>query len=86
MDVKSIITFILHFLFRSEFGIYVDSALVSASFVGLAGLVGVILGVIFVHRGFNRKNILLFSAIGTALAFICLGIRGLIQADPNGKC
>ena len=61
-----------------------DPALVSASFVGLAGLFGVIIGVIFVHRGFNRKKILLFSAIGTAMAFIGLGIKQLIQSDPNG--
>ena len=62
-----------------------DPALVSASFVGLAGLVGVLIGFVFVYKGFNRKHILLFSAIGTALAFIGLGIRGVIQSDPNGK-
>ena len=59
--------------------------MVSASFVGLSGLVGVLIGFVFVYKGFNRKHILLFSAIGTALAFIGLGIRGVIQSDPNGK-
>ena len=73
-------------LFRSELGLFlVDPALVSASFVGLSGLVGVLIGFVFVYKGFNRKHILLFSAIGTALAFIGLGIRGVIQSDPNGK-
>jgi len=68
----------------SELGLFlVDPALVSASFVGLAGLVGVLIGFVFVYKGFNRKHILLFSAIGTALAFIGLGIRGVIQSDPN---
>ena len=72
--------------FRSELGLFlVDPALVSASFVGLAGLVGVLIGFVFVYKGFNRKHILLFSAIGTALAFIGLGIRGVIQSDPSGK-
>ena len=61
-----------------------DPALVSASFVGLSGLVGVLIGFVFVYKGFNRKHILLFSAIGTALAFFGLGIRGVIQSDPNG--
>ena len=51
-----------------------DSALINATFVGLAGLVGVIIGTILVYWNFERQYILLFSNIGTAMAFLGLGI------------
>ena len=47
--------------------------MVSACLVALAGLFGVVVGVILVHMNFNRRKILLCSAIGTAIAFASLG-------------
>lgn len=63
-----------------------DPALVSAAFVGLAGLSGVIIGVFFVHWRFNRKLILYVSAFGTAVAFTALGLYFRFQpSESNGK-
>ena len=50
-----------------------DPALVNSTFVGMAGLIGVILGIIFVHNGFQRRSLLLNSAMGTSVAFLTLG-------------
>ena len=61
-----------------------DPALVSSTFVGLAGLFGVIVGVILVQRSVNRKFILLFSACGTALAFAGLGLHRIFNYNSNG--
>ena len=47
--------------------------MVSACLVALAGLFGVVVGVILVHMNFNRRKILLCSALGTAIAFASLG-------------
>ena len=63
----------------SSFLANLDPALVSSTFVGLAGLFGVIIGVILVQRGFNRKWILLFSAFGTAMAFTGLGLHRIFN-------
>lgn len=51
-----------------------DPVLGTAVLVAMAGLVGVITGVILVKWGINRKRLLLFSGIGTAIAFLILGI------------
>ena len=64
---------------------HLDPALVSSTFVGLAGLFGVVIGVILVQRGFNRKWILLFSALGTALAFAGLGLHRIFNYNANGN-
>lgn len=55
-----------------------DMALVSAVAIAVAGLVGVLIGVVLVHRSFNRKRILLLSAVGTAVAFDALSIYFLM--------
>ena len=57
-----------------EFLRSLDPALVSACLVALAGLIGVILGIILVHMNFNRKRLLLGSAFGTVVSFAGLGI------------
>lgn len=62
----------------------IDPALVSAAFVGLAGLLGVIIGVVLVQKRFNRTYILYFSAFGTSMAFLGLGIKGLVPNDDDG--
>ena len=59
--------------FSTIFG-QLDPALVNSTFVGLAGLIGVILGVIFVQYGFQRRTLLLNSAMGTSVAFLILGL------------
>ena len=51
--------------------------------VATAGLLGVIIGVLLVRKGLNRKNILLVSGCGTAVAFIVLGI--FFHLDFDGK-
>ena len=51
--------------------------------MGLSGLFGVIIGVVLVQMNLNRKNILLFSAVGTAVAFVGLGIYGLCQSESE---
>ena len=51
-----------------------NSGLINATFVGLAGLIGVIIGTILVYWNFERQYILLFSNLGTALAFLGLGM------------
>ena len=63
-----------------------DPALLSAVFVALAGLGGVLIGVLLVYRGYSRNNILLFSALGTVVGFVMLFAyfeSGLDKA--NGK-
>jgi len=60
-----------------EFLRSLDPALLSACLVALAGLIGVILGIILVHMNFNRKRLLLGSAFGTAVSFAGLGIYNM---------
>ena len=60
-----------------------DPALVAAVIVAMAGLIGVAVGVILVQRGFNRRRILLFSALGTAVAFLALSVHFFL--DKPGK-
>lgn len=71
------------FLNSDGFLATIDPALVSAAFVGLAGLFGVIIGVILVHKRFDRLKILYFSAFGTSMAFLGLGIKGLLPKDDG---
>ena len=47
----------------------------AAVIVAASGLLGVIIGLFLVKKGFNRKIILLFSGFGTAIAFLILGIH-----------
>ena len=58
-----------------------DPGLINATFIGVAGLLGVIFGVILIHWDFERKYILLFSALGTSLAFLALGLYEVLQPD-----
>ena len=60
-----------------EFLRSLDPALLSACLVALAGLIGVILGIILVHMNFNRKRLLLGSAFGTVVSFAGLGIYNM---------
>ena len=60
-----------------EFLLSLDPALLSACLVALAGLIGVILGIILVHMNFSRKRLLLGSAFGTAVSFAGLGIYNM---------
>ena len=63
-----------------------DPALLSACLVAIAGLLGVILGVILVHMNFNRKKLLLGSAFGTVVSFAALGIYNMTAIiDPKGE-
>ena len=64
-------------IFSVEFLLSLDPALLSACLVALAGLIGVILGIILVHMNFNRKRLLLGSAFGTAVSFAGLGIYNM---------
>ena len=48
----------------SLFHFQLDPALTAAVIVATAGLLGVLIGVILVQRGVNRKRILLFSGFG----------------------
>lgn len=59
--------------FLRSFWHSLDSALVAAVFVALAGLLGVVFGVYLVQH-FQRKNLLIVSALGTSLAFFALGV------------
>ena len=61
-----------------------DPVLGAAVLVAVAGLFGVIAGVILVKRGINRKRLLLLSGLGTAIAFLILGIY--FHYDSTGKC
>ena len=54
-----------------------DPALLSACLVAIAGLIGVILGVILVQISFDRRKILLRSAFGTVVTFAALGIYNM---------
>ena len=60
-----------------EFLRSLDPALLSACLVALAGLIGVILGIILVHMNFNRKRLLLGSAFGTVVSFAGFGIYNM---------
>ena len=51
--------------------------------VAVAGIVGVLIGVLFVHRGFNRKILLMTSALGISVTFSALGIFNLLM--PAGE-
>jgi hypothetical protein len=62
-----------------------DPALISATFVALAGLFGVLIGVFLVNRGHNRKGIILTSAIGTAVAFATLAFYFMYSMDNGGS-
>ena len=68
---------------ESLIGFELDPALGAAVIVATAGLLGVIIGVLLVRKGLNRKNILLVSGCGTAVAFIVLGI--FFHLDYDGK-
>ena len=68
---------------ESLIGFELDPALAAAVIVATAGLLGVIIGVFLVRKGLNRKNILLVSGCGTAVAFIVLGI--FFHLDFDGK-
>ena len=68
---------------ESFIGFELDPALGAAVIVATAGLLGVIIGVLLVRKGLNRKNILLVSGCGTAVAFIVLGI--FFHLDYDGK-
>ena len=65
------------------FDFTLDPVLAAAVLVAIAGLFGVIAGVILVKRGINRKRLLLFSGLGTAIAFLILGIY--FHYDSTGK-
>ena len=64
-------------------GFELDPVLGAAVLVAIAGLLGVIIGVLLVKKGLNRKRILLVSGFGTAIAFIVLGI--FFHFDTEGK-
>ncbi len=49
------------------------TALWAAVGVAVAGLMGVLGGVLFVHRGLNRKKMLLMSSTGITATFMALG-------------
>ena len=66
------------------FDFKLDPVLGAAVLVAIAGLFGVIAGVILVKRGINRKRLLLLSGLGTAIAFLILGIY--FHYDSTGKC
>jgi hypothetical protein len=57
------------------------TALWAAVGVAIAGLIGVLFGVLFVHRGFNRKKMLLASAVGITVTFTALGTYLLLQSS-----
>ena len=61
------------------------TALWAAVGVAVAGLVGVLLGVLFVHRGFNRKKMLLTSSVGITITFTALGAYLLLQTGGNNE-
>lgn len=63
----------INFQSNKSFWHSLDSALVAAVFVALAGLLGVVFGVYLVQH-FQRKNLLIVSALGTSLAFFALGV------------
>ena len=65
------------------FDFKLDPVLGAAVLVAIAGLFGVIAGVILVKRGINRKRLLLLSGLGTAIAFLILGIY--FHYDSTGK-
>ena len=52
-----------------------DPVLTAAVIVATAGLVGVIIGVLLVQKGLNRRRILLSSAFGTSVAFLLLSLH-----------
>jgi len=49
--------------------------------VAVAGLMGVLGGVLFVHRGLNRKKMLLMSATGITATFTALGAYLMVQTS-----
>ena len=65
------------------FDFQLDPVLSAAVMVATAGLLGVIIGVILVQKGFNRKRILLFSGFGTAVAFFVLGLHFHYNSTGN---
>ena len=64
-------------------GFELDPVLGAAVLVAIAGLLGVIIGVLLVKKGLNRKRILLVSGFGTAIAFLVLGV--FFHYDTEGK-
>ena len=78
--------FIFFSIIPTEFLASLDPALLSACLVAIAGLIGVILGVILVQMSFDRRKILLGSAFGTVVTFAALGIYNMtIIIDPKGE-
>ncbi len=55
------------------------TALWAAVGVAVAGLMGVLGGVLFVHRGLNRKKMLLMSSTGITATFMALGAYLMVQ-------
>jgi len=71
-------------IITTEFLASLEPALLSACLVAIAGLIGVILGVILVQMSFDRRKILLGSAFGTVVTFAALGIYNMtIIIDPK---
>ena len=58
-------------------------ALWAAVGVAVAGIVGVLIGVLFVHRGYNRKVLLMTSSVGIAVIFSALGLFNILM--PPGQ-
>ena len=78
--------FIFFSIIPIEFLASLDPALLSACLVAIAGLIGVILGVILVQISFDRRKILLGSAFGTVVTFAALGIYNMTTIiDPKGE-
>ena len=57
------------------FNFHLDPVLSAAVIVATSGLLGVLIGVFLVQKGWNRKRILLFSGFGTAISFLTLGLH-----------
>ena len=78
--------FIFFSIIPIEFLASLDPALLSACLIAIAGLIGVILGVILVQMSFDRRKILLGSAFGTVVTFAALGIYNMTTIiDPQGE-
>lgn len=66
---------------KSFFNVQLNPALTAAVIVAVAGILGVIIGVILVQRGWNRKGMLIFSGFGTAVAFLSLCLYFYYNTD-----